>query len=79
LIKNPINRYAIGDRDPLVYNADGSLDLYIQNQNPGKNLESNWLPSPNEIFNLTVRIYWPSEAYLKDRSSWQLPPLISRN
>ena len=79
LIKNPINRYAIGDRDPLVYNADGSLDLYIQNQNPGKNLESNWLPSPNETFNLTVRIYWPSEAYLKDRSSWQLPPLISRN
>jgi len=79
LVKNPINRYAIGDRDPLAYNADGTLDLYIQNQSPGKNLESNWLPSPKETFNVSVRIYWPSEAYLKDRNTWQLPPLISRN
>ena len=62
---NPINRYSIGDRTKgLKYNADGSLDIYIQHQSPGKDLESNWLPAPPGVFRLTMRMYEPREPVL---------------
>lgn len=74
-IANPINRYAIGDRDKLKFNPDGSLDLYIQNQDPGQDRQSNWLPSGAGPFNLTIRLYWPRQAILN--GSWH-PPALER-
>ena len=74
-VKNPINRYAIGDRDPLQFNADGSLDLYLQNQTPGASKESNWLPAPAGDFNLLLRLYAPKTEALD--GTWT-PPLIKR-
>jgi hypothetical protein len=74
-IANAINRYAIGDRDKLKLNPDGSLDLYIQNQSPGQDRESNWLPSGAGPFNLTIRLYWPKQAILE--GSWH-PPALER-
>ena len=41
LAANPIDRFAICDRDKLVFNPDDSLDLYIQRESPGRNKESN--------------------------------------
>ncbi len=70
-IANAINRYAIGDRDPLKFNPDGSLDLYIQSESPGADRESNWLPSGVGPFNLTIRLYWPEEPILN--GSWRPP------
>jgi hypothetical protein len=72
-IANPIHRYAIGDRDPLKFNPDGSLDIYFQNENPGPEKEANWLPSGNGPFNLTIRLYWPEEAILN--GAWHPPAL----
>jgi hypothetical protein len=71
LVENEINRYALGSRDSLVYNEDGSLDIYVQHKKPAKNL-SNWLPIPVKgTFYLTMRLYWPKKEVLN--GGWQLP------
>src|SRR5262249_44912047 len=72
-VENPINRYAIGDRDRLKLDDDGGLTLYIQNQSPGKEKESNWLPTPKDAFNLFMRLYWPKQEIIEGR--WK-PPKI---
>ena len=61
-VANPINRYAIGDRDKLKFNPDGSLDIYVQHDSPGKDKESNWLPADAGSFNVVMRMYWPKET-----------------
>jgi hypothetical protein len=71
--KNPLNRYAIGDRDKLKLNPDGSLDLYIQHESPGKDKESNWLPAPKDGFDLVLRLYWPKKSVLD--GTWAPPPV----
>ena len=76
-IANPIIRFAIGNRNPLKYNEDRSLDLYFQNISPGKDKENNWLPAPKDQFNLTLRMYWPAEAFLS--GSWTPPPIVKVN
>jgi hypothetical protein len=74
-VENPIDRYAIGDRDPLKLNDDGSLTLYVQHKSPGKQRESNWLPAPEGNFNLFMRLYWPKPEALK--GTWK-PPAVTR-
>lgn len=74
LSANPLDRYALGDRDDLRYNDDGSLDLFIQHEPPAEVAQhSNWLPAPEGPFNLFLRLYWPKPEVLEKR--W-LPPVI---
>jgi hypothetical protein len=75
LTANPIHRYNISGWMPLKYNPDGSLDVYIQHDSPGKQKESNWLPAPEGAFNVTLRMYWPKEAVLD--GSWK-PPAVEK-
>ncbi|HUO87732.1 MAG TPA: DUF1254 domain-containing protein [Rhizomicrobium sp.] len=73
--ENPLNRYAIGDRDRLHFNEDGSLDIYIQRDDPGGRKTANWLPSPQQgAFSLTLRIYWPRPQACD--GTWKPPPLV---
>ena len=74
-VANPINRFAIGNRDPLKVNADGSIDIFVQKSSPGPGKESNWLPVPAGDFNLSLRLYWPGAEILGGK--W-LPPALER-
>jgi hypothetical protein len=74
---NPINRFAIGDRDQLQFNDDGSLDLYLQHNSPGREKESNWLPAPLGPLGVTMRLYAPAPQALDGR--WKPPPTRRTN
>ncbi|ARM88342.1 hypothetical protein RHEC894_CH02041 [Rhizobium sp. CIAT894] len=72
-VANSLNRFAVSSWMPFKYNADGSLDLYFQNESPGKDMEWNWLPAPQGRYNLTMRLYAPKPDALTGR--WTPPPV----
>ncbi len=75
LVANPLDRYLINSPmlPDLKKNSDGGVTFYVQNESPGKELESNWLPSPKGPFAMYMRLYWPAEAALD--GSWKAPKL----
>ena len=73
-VPNPLHRSNVSSRNKLVPNPDGSIDLYIQHESPGKTKEANWLPAPAGRFVLMMRLYWPKEKApsILD-GSWKIP------
>ncbi len=75
-VDNPLNRYTVSSRFNFKYNTDGSLDLYLQNENPGPEKEANWLPAPKGRFILMLRLYWPKERSPSIiNGTWKIPPV----
>jgi Protein of unknown function (DUF1214) len=72
-VANPINRYSFSDRSGLIPNADGSVDIYIQNAAPAGH-ESNWLPAPSGNFILWLLVYVPGQAILD--GEYKVPPVV---
>ena len=73
-VANALNRFAVSSWMPFKYNADGSLDLYFQNESPGTDKEANWLPAPKGAFNLCMRLYGPKSEALTGK--WNPPPVV---
>jgi hypothetical protein len=73
-VPNPINRYTVSQRNKFLVSKDGSVDLYVQNQSPGKAKQQNCLPAPKDKFILMLRLYWPKEKppSILD-GSWKIP------
>ena len=77
-VPNALNRYTLSARNKFVTNADGSVDLYLQADSPGKAKEANWLPAPKAKFIPMFRLYWPKDTppSILD-GSWK-PPAIKQ-
>ncbi len=73
-VGNVLNRFAVSSWMPFNYNPDGSLDIYFQNESPGKDKEANWLPAPKGPFNLTMRLYGPKSEALTGK--WNPQPVM---
>lgn len=74
-VANSLNRFAVSSWMPFLYEPDGSLTLYLQNESPGKDKEVNWLPAPKGPFNLTMRLYAPKSEALTGK--WN-PPAVTK-
>ena len=74
LVANSLNRYKISSIDKLKTNADGSTTIYLQANSPGKDKESNWLPTPNAPFYMLFRMYQPDIEALN--AQYDLPGVV---
>ena len=79
-VPNALNRYNLSQRSKFNTNADGSVDLYLQPESPGKDKEANWLPAPKGKFIPMLRLYWPTDQppSILD-GTWKPPPLKVAN
>ncbi|HZL69800.1 MAG TPA: DUF1254 domain-containing protein [Candidatus Limnocylindrales bacterium] len=77
-VPNSINRYELSRRNKFITNKDGSVDMYLQAESPGKAKEANWLPAPKGKFVLVMRLYWPTSTPPSILDGSWTPPAATR-
>jgi len=71
---NALNRFSLGTKNKsLKHGSNGSLTIHVQNESPGKEKESNWLPAPRDEFSFLIRSYWPKAEIMEGK--WTPPPV----
>ncbi|WP_175940860.1 DUF1214 domain-containing protein [Caballeronia sp. BCC1704] len=68
-----VPRLSLSDRDRLKKNRDGSIDVIVSSESPGKARASNWLPAPAGEFQLAMRLYAPKPQ--ASDGTWAPPPV----
>jgi len=64
----------LSNRSPgIVFNEDGSLDMYLQYEQPSKGKFANWLPIPKDGFFAVIRFYAPTTRVIEGK---YVPPSI---
>jgi hypothetical protein len=77
LVPNPIGRYSTRvSRPGFVLGEDGSATVVMSARLPDGVPEANWLPSPDGLFQVGLRLYYPQEV-IRD-GGWFAPPLRLR-
>lgn len=77
-VPNALNKFTVSMRNNPIFNDDGSLTLYFQNESPGADKEANWLPAPKGEFIPMLRMYWPKEQTPSILNGTWAPPRVVR-
>ena len=77
-VENPLNRYNVSSRSKFTHKPDGSIDLYIQNESPGKDRQGTGCPHRRQIISM-LRRYWPKveDPSTNPYGTWK-PPAIEK-
>jgi hypothetical protein len=73
LVDAPTGRAGVNDHSGLVTNADGSVDILLQPNQPS-GAAQNWVATPPGRFKLMLRVYLPGAAIVDGR--YEVPPVV---
>ena len=76
LSENAIGRYALGSNSGLSANEEGEIVITFAAEKPDGVPQENWLPVPEDTFEVTLRMFGPGEDILD--GTWSAPPITSR-
>jgi hypothetical protein len=75
MVDGSSGRPSVDSHSGLVTNADGSVDILVQQKRPSSGAR-NWLATPPGRFKLMLRAYLPGPSIVN--SDYQVPPVVEK-